>query len=112
MPTLFEKIISRDLPSEIVYEDKHIIVIKDIFPKAPTHLLIIPKKPIKDLQSVEPEDLFLMQEIVSIAQKLASQFKLVPDGYRLLVNVGSFGGQEIPHLHFHLLGGKPLGELG
>jgi len=111
MTTLFEKIINRELESDIVYEDDKIIAIKDKFPKAPIHLLIITKKVIPDLQSMTPEDYPLMQEIVRVAQKLAVEFGIEKEGYRLLVNNGDNAGQVIYHLHFHLLGGSPLGGL-
>jgi histidine triad (HIT) family protein len=112
MKTLFEKIIAGELPSEKVYEDERIVAIKDKYPKAPVHLLIIPKKVIPDLQSVQPEDLPLMGEIVRVAQKLAKEFELEEDGYRLLVNHGPDAGQTIFHLHFHLMGGHPLEAMG
>jgi histidine triad (HIT) family protein len=112
MKTLFEKIIDGELPAEKIYEDAQIVVIKDKFPKAPVHLLIIPKKVIPDLQSVEPGDLPLMGAIVRVAQELAKKFELAEEGYRLLVNNGPDAGQTIYHLHFHLLGGRPLGAMG
>jgi len=112
MKTLFEKIIAGELPSEKVYEDEKIIAIKDKHPKAPVHLLIIPKKMIPDLQSMQVEDLPLVGEIVRVAQQLAKQFELEDEGYRLLVNNGPDAGQTIFHLHFHLLGGRPLGSMG
>lgn len=108
--TIFKKIISGELPSEKVFENERIIAIKDIHPQAPVHLLIIPKKEIPDLQSVSPEDLDLMKEIVSTAQQLAIQFG-IQNGYRLLTNNGSQAGQIIFHLHFHLLGGHKLGPI-
>lgn len=112
MKTLFEKIIDGELPAEKVYEDETMIAIKDKYPKAPVHLLIIPKKVIEDLQSIKDEDLPLIGKIIQVAQLLAKQFGLVEDGYRLLVNNGPDAGQTIYHLHFHLLGGKVLGPMG
>lgn len=112
MKTIFEKIIDGELPGEKVYEDDKIIVIKDKYPKAPVHLLIIPRKVIAGLQSLQPEDLSLIGEIVRVAQILAKQFEIDEDGYRLLVNNGPDAGQTIDHLHFHLLGGRPLGAMG
>jgi histidine triad (HIT) family protein len=111
MKTIFEKIIDGDLPSEKVYEDDTIVAIKDKFPKAPVHLLIIPRKVVPDLQSLQSEDLFLIPEIVRVAQILAKQFDVEKEGYRLLVNNGPNAGQTIDHLHFHLLGGRPLGPM-
>lgn len=112
MKTLFERIIDGELPAEKVYEDSQIVAIKDKYPKAPVHLLIITRKVIEDLQSVQPEDLPLMAEVVRVAQLLAKQFGVDEEGYRLLVNNGPDAGQEIYHLHFHLLGGRPLGAMG
>ena len=87
-----------------------LIAFKDIAPKAPVHLLIVTKKVIKSLQEIKEEDLMLLQEIVKVAQKLAKQFH-VEDNYRLLTNVGQGAGQSVFHLHFHLIGGKILGDL-
>lgn len=110
MSTIFDKIISKEIPSEIVFENDRIIAIKDINPVAPIHILILPKKPIKDLQSIENEDLALIGEIVIVAKEIAIQ-NGISDGYRLLTNNGPLAGQTIFHLHFHLIGGKKLGAL-
>ena len=111
MSTIFEKIIKRELPADIVFENDRIIAIKDKFPTAPVHLLIMPKKEIKDIQSASKEDLILIGECVTVAQELAKKFN-VQDGYRLITNNGSSAGQTILHLHFHLLGGRQMGALG
>lgn len=111
MKTLFEKIIDGELQAEKVYEDSQIVAIKDKYPKAPVHLLIITRKVIGDLQSMQPEDYPLLGEIVRVAQKLAVQFDVAEEGYRLLVNSGPNAGMTIYHLHFHLLGGRPLGPM-
>lgn len=110
MTTIFGKIIKGELPAEKVFENDRILAIKDLYPKAPVHLLIMPKKEIKNLQSLAAEDLGLMAEIISVAQKLAKEFH-VEDGYRLITNNGSEAGQIIFHLHFHLIGGRPLGGM-
>ena len=110
MSTIFDKIIAKEIPSDIVFENERIIAIKDINPVAPIHILILPKKPIKDLQSIENEDLALIQEIVSVAKEIAIQ-NGISDGYRLLTNNGPLAGQTIFHLHFHLIGGKKLGAM-
>jgi len=107
MTTVFGKIIAGKLPAEKVFENERILAIKDIHPAAPVHILIMPKKEIKDLQSVQEEDLPLIAEIVQVAQKLASDFDIA-DGYRLLTNSGSDAGQSVFHLHFHLIGGQRL----
>jgi histidine triad (HIT) family protein len=107
MSTIFGKIIEGTLPAEKVFENERILVIKDKYPLAPVHLLIMPKKEITNLQAVEPEDLELISEIILVAQQMAKQFG-IEDGYRLVTNNGEEGGQIIFHLHFHLLGGKQL----
>lgn len=109
--SIFSQIISKELPADIVFENERIIAIKDIHPVAPVHLLIIPKKEIRDIQSMTEEDLPLIGEIVKVALQLAEEFH-VKDGYRLLTNNGSSAGQAIFHLHFHLIGGRKLGGLG
>ncbi len=108
--SIFTKIINGELPSDKVFENERIIAIKDIYPAAPVHLLIITKKPIPDLQSVSKEDLPLIAEMVEVAQQLAKEFG-VAEGYRLITNNGKEAGQQIFHLHFHLIGGKKLGAL-
>lgn len=110
MATVFGKIIRGELPSEKVFENERILAIKDIHPAAPVHLLIIPKKEIADLQSLQAEDFALLGEVISVAQQLAKQFK-IEKGYRLLTNNGSEAGQTIFHLHFHLIGGRHLGPM-
>lgn len=107
MSTVFGKIIRGELPCQKVFENERILAFKDIAPKAPVHILIVPKKEIPNLQSVEPGDLPLIAEMVGVAQKLADQFGIAK-GYRLLTNNGSEAGQVVFHLHFHLIGGKPL----
>lgn len=110
MTTIFGKIISGEMPAEVVYETDKVIAIKDIHPVAPVHLLIMPKKEIKDLQSATSEDLELIQDCLAAAQELAVEFG-VADGYRLLTNNGPTAGQSVFHLHFHLIGGRILGGL-
>jgi len=110
MTTIFGKIIAGEIPAEKVYEDDHILAIKDINPKAPVHILIIPKKEIPDIQSVTEEDLPLIGEVIRVAQKLAKENDIL-EGYRLLVNNGPLAGQSIFHLHFHLIGGSKLGPM-
>ncbi|WP_075882872.1 histidine triad nucleotide-binding protein [Candidatus Protochlamydia sp. W-9] len=111
MTTVFGKIIKGELSAEKIFENERIIVIKDLYPVAPVHLLIIPKKEISNLQSIQQEDLELVSEIVVIAQQLAKQFN-IEEGYRLVTNNGAMAGQVIFHLHFHLIGGRQLGSLG
>lgn len=110
MSTIFGKIIRGEIPSEKVFENDRIVAFKDIYPAAPVHILIVPKKEIPDLQSVTTEDLSLIGEVVVVAQELAKRYHIT-DGYRLLTNNGALAGQSIAHLHFHLIGGKKLGAL-
>lgn len=110
MTTIFGKIIKGELPAEKVFENERILAIKDLHPKAPVHILIMPKKEIEDLQSVAAADLPLIAEMVAVAQQLAKEFK-IEKGYRLITNNGSDAGQIIFHLHFHLIGGKRLGGM-
>lgn len=107
MTTIFGKIIQGKLPAEKILENDEILVIKDLHPKAPLHFLIIPKKEIPDLQSMQPDDFSLLAKIVSTAQHLANQYQ-VADGYRLVVNNGPLAGQTISHLHVHFLAGGHL----
>lgn len=106
---IFCKIAAKELPSETVYEDDQVLAIKDINPLAPVHLLLITKKHITSLNDVSSEDEGLMGHILMLAQKLAQEFGVAESGYRVVTNIGKEGGQAVPHLHFHVLGGKPLG---
>lgn len=110
--SLFERIIDGELPASRVYEDAHILAIHDIDPRAPVHILIIPKRCIPSLQAVTAEDYPLITEVIKVAQLLAKSYGLDESGYRLLTNHGDDAGQTIFHLHFHLLGGAPLVGLG
>lgn len=103
--TLFQKIIERTLPAVIEYEDDHCIVIHDINPQAPIHLLIIPKKPIASLTCADTTDAPLLGHLLLTAQHLQSRLKL-NDGFRLVMNTGA---DAVPHVHIHLLAGKPMG---
>ncbi|MGH2639722.1 MAG: HIT domain-containing protein [Rhabdochlamydiaceae bacterium] len=110
MNTVFGKIIEGSLPAEKVFENERILVIKDKYPVAPVHLLIMPKKEIPNLQALKSEDLGLISEIIQVAQQMAEQFDIA-DGYRLVTNNGEEGGQVVFHLHFHLIGGRRLTHL-
>ena len=109
--TIFGKIIRGELPAEKVFENERILAIRDKYPAAPVHILILPKKEIRCLQELKTEDLPLMTEIIQLAQKLAEEFGIA-DGYRLLTNSGEEAGQTVFHLHFHLIGGRRLLHLG
>lgn len=110
MSTVFGLIIQGKLPSRKVFENERILAIEDIHPVAPVHILIMPKKEIPNIQSLEAQDYALIGEIVEVAQRLAEE-KGIQDGYRLLTNNGSDAGQIIFHLHFHLIGGRVLGKI-
>jgi len=110
MTTVFSKIIKGEVPAEKVFENERILAFKDINPAAPIHILIITKKEIPDLQSLKPEDISVIGEIVAVAQELAIRYDIA-GGYRFLTNNGSEAGQTIRHLHFHLIGGRTLGAI-
>ncbi len=110
MSTVFGLIIQGKLPAKKVFENERILAIHDIHPVAPVHILIIPKKEIPNLQSVQPEDLKLIGEMVQVAQQIAEE-QGIEEGYRLLTNNGPDAGQVVLHLHFHLIGGKVLGKI-
>ena len=105
--TLFEKIINREIPADILYEDQLSIVIKDISPQAPTHLLIIPKKVIPKLSDATDEDQNILGHLMLVAGKIAEQLEL-DETFRLVVNNGAKAGQSVFHLHLHLLSGRSL----
>jgi histidine triad (HIT) family protein len=107
MTTVFGKIVRGELPCQKVFENERILAFKDIVPKAPVHILIIPKKEIPNLQSVSLEDMPLVTEMLIIVQQIAKEFG-VDQAYRLFTNNGRGGGQIVDHLHFHLLGGGDL----
>jgi len=108
MECLFCKIAKGEVPSDIVYEDDKIIAFKDIHPKAPVHILILPKKHIPSVNQLEPEDKELVGESILVAQKIAKEQGVDKTGYRLIFNIGKDAGETIGHLHLHLLGGKRL----
>ena len=106
---LFCKIIKKEIPSTIVYEDEEVLAFRDINPVAPVHVLVIPKKHISSLVDLEPEDEAIVGKIYTIINKIAKQENIFESGFRVIVNCGEDGGQEVKHLHFHLIGGKKLG---
>ena len=111
MPTLFERIIKGDLPATIVYRDERVTAFRDIHPRAPTHVLIVPNKPIPTSNDVSTADEALLGHIFIVAAQIAAQEGIAQSGYRLIVNCNADGGQEVYHLHMHLIGGKPLGPM-
>lgn len=109
--TIFSKIIRKEIPSDIVYQDDLVTAFRDIQPQAPTHILIIPNKVIPSVNDVTPADEQCLGHLFTVARQLAAQEGLSDSGYRLIVNSGKDAGQEVFHLHMHLLGGKRLGRL-
>lgn len=105
--TIFQKIIDREIPADIVFEDDQCLAFRDVSPQAPTHVLVIPKKPIESLDQLEADDEPLLGHLWIVISKLANELQLA-DGYRVVVNCGKDGGQTVDHLHFHLLGGRAL----
>jgi histidine triad (HIT) family protein len=106
--TLFSKIIDREIPADIVYEDNEIISFKDINPQAPIHLLIVPKKVIPTLNDLADSDFELIGKMFKVAQKLAKENNLSESGFRTVFNCNEDGGQTVYHLHLHLIGGRQL----
>lgn len=106
--TLFEKIIAREIPADVVYEDDLILAFRDINPQAPTHILLIPKKPIPRIAEAQAEDQELLGHLMMKAAAVAKTEGLSENGYRLVINNGRDGGESVPHLHLHILGGRSL----
>ena len=110
---IFCDIISGKIPSEILYQNESIAAFRDINPQAPTHILIVPRKHIASLDQLTPEDRPLVAEMIAAAGELAQREGVAEKGYRVVINCGEWGGQVVPHLHLHLLGGWPLsGNIG
>lgn len=110
-PTLFSKIIDREIPADILFQDDRVTAFRDINPQAPTHILIVPNKVIPSVNDVAEEDEAVLGYLFIVARRLADQEGIAEDGYRLVINCGRHGNQEIYHLHMHLLGGRPLGRM-
>ena len=108
---IFEKIRDEEAEADIVFKNEYVTAFKDIYPCTPVHILIIPNKMIKSLNDVEENDSIYLANILISAKKIAEKFKIDDSGYRLITNTGKDGGQEIPYLHFHLVGGVPLGRM-
>lgn len=108
MDCIFCKIINREIPAHIVYEDDNIVAFDDLYPKAPHHKLIIPRKHIETLNDVSQQDQSLMGEMMLVTKNLAKELGIAEEGYRLVMNCNEGGGQVIFHIHFHLLGGRNL----
>ena len=106
--TLFEKIAVREIPAAIVYEDESVLAFRDIAPQAPTHIVIVPKKPIPRIAEAAVEDEKLLGHLLLKAAEVAAKLGLDKTGFRLVINNGRDGGETVPHLHCHILGGRPL----
>lgn len=106
--TIFGKIIRREIPADIVYEDDVCLAFRDVTPQAPTHVLVIPKKPIPKLADATVEDKALLGHLLLTVKTVAEQLGISTDGYRVVINTGTNGGQTVFHLHLHLLGGRSL----
>jgi histidine triad (HIT) family protein len=106
--TLFEKIIAREIPADIVYEDDLVLAFNDINPQAPVHVLVIPKKPIPRIAEAEPEDHQVLGHLLLKAREIAADLGLQENGFRLVINNGIDGGESVPHLHLHILGGRAM----
>ncbi|MCY3780619.1 MAG: HIT domain-containing protein [Chloroflexi bacterium] len=111
MSTIFSKIIAKEIPADIVYEDELALAFRDIAPQAPTHILIIPKREIATANDVTAGDEAALGRLFTVAAKIAADEGIAEDGYRLIVNCNAHGGQEVFHLHMHLLGGRSLGPM-
>ena len=111
MASIFTKIINREIPSDIVFENDKVIAFKDINPQAPVHILVVPKKEIATINDIKEEDKELIGEVYLAIGKIAAQLGIAEEGYRVIANCNEYGGQEEFHIHFHLLGGEKLGPL-
>ena len=108
MTTIFDKIVNREIPADIIFEDDDIIAFNDINPQAPVHILIVPKKRIKTLNDISIEDEQLIGRMFIVAKFLANKTNISESGYRTIFNCNDDGGQTVYHIHLHLLGGRPL----
>lgn len=111
MTTIFTKIVNGDSPAEILYQDEKVTAFRDINPAAPIHILIVPNREIATVNDLTEEDEAIAGRMILVARKLAADEGIAEDGYRLIINCNRHGGQEIYHLHLHLIGGRPLGPM-
>ena len=106
--TLFQKIVAREIPAKIISEDEDLIVFHDVNPQAPIHVLLVPKRPIPRLAEATAEDAIILGKLMLKAQEMAKVLGISQTGFRVVINSGRNGGETVPHLHVHLLGGRPL----
>lgn len=111
MATIFTKIINKEIPANIVYEDDDVIAFKDIAPVAPVHILVVPKKEIATINDIKEDDAYLIGKVYLTISKLAKEFGLAEKGYRIVSNCNEHAGQTVFHIHFHLIGGEKLGTM-
>ena len=111
MTTIFAKIVNGELQADILYQDELVTAFHDIAPQAPVHILIVPNHVIPTANDVTPADEQTLGRMLIVAAKIAAEQGIADDGYRLIINCNDFGGQEVFHLHLHLLGGRPLGPM-
>ena len=111
MTTIFSKIVNGEMDADIVYQDDLVTAFRDINPAAPTHILIVPNKEIPTVNDLTDEDQAVAGRMMLVASRLAEQEGIAEDGYRLIINCNDHGGQEVYHLHLHLIGGRPLGPM-
>lgn len=111
MASIFTRIINREIPATIVFENDKVIGIKDINPQAPVHILVIPKKEIPTLNDISSEDRELIGDVFLAIREITKELGIAEDGYRVIANCNHFGGQEVFHLHYHILGGEMIGPM-
>jgi len=109
--TIFSKIIRQEIPTPLLYQDELVTAFRDISPQAQTHILIVPNKLIPTVNDVEQEDELTLGRMITVAKRLAKEEGIDENGYRLIMNCNNHGGQEVYHIHMHLVGGQPLGRM-
>lgn len=109
--TIFSKIIRQEIPTPLLFQDELVTAFRDISPQAKSHILVIPNKLIATANDIEQEDELTIGRMFSVAKKLAKEEGIAQDGYRLIMNCNQHGGQEVYHIHLHLVGGEPLGKM-
>ena len=109
---IFCKIIKGDVPTEKIYEDENVVAFNDISPKSPTHILVVPKKHVASLNDLKPDDMNMLVQVFGAIKTIAAKAGVADDGYRVIVNTNRASGQEVFHIHFHIMGGRQLGSMG